>query len=284
MWKNQDKPAPLAEFLGWVLFVSLIVEGVLLLLEPYSIAYAEGGGLTLGYAVYAVIGMLASTPTPLIALFITLKRSEKITLREYVKRAAGTPRPIVATLITGTFCAAALTLALVEGRPSGAAWYMMPLGFLIMLPLVGIAEEVGWRGFLQPELEKRLPFPIATSLTAVIWYVWHLPLWLMPSSNHYGDSLIGFAITIFVWSFVSAAIYKATKSVLACAVYHSFINSIGAIWDWNALFDAYPKSTPMLVYFGAVFALALAILVIADKRELSQSLEKSTDPTHNQKA
>ena len=58
--------------------------------------------------------------------------------------------------------------------------------------------------------------------------------------------MIGFAITIFVWAFVSAAIYKATKSVLACAAYHAFINSIGAIYDWNALFDAYPKSNGML--------------------------------------
>ena len=91
---------------------------------------------------------------------------------------------------------------------------------------------------LQPEMEKMFPFPIATSITAVIWCVWHLPIWVMPSSNHYGDSLIGFAITIFVWSFIGAAIYKATKSVLACAIYHSFINSIGAVYDWNDLFDA----------------------------------------------
>ncbi|MBR6782536.1 MAG: hypothetical protein IKM33_04990, partial [Clostridia bacterium] len=69
-----------------------------------------------------------------------------------------------------------------------------------------------------------------------------------------------------VWAFVSAAIYKATKSVLACAAYHSFINSIGAIYDWNALFDAYPKSNGMLLYFGIVFALAIVIWVITDKK------------------
>ena len=144
---------------------------------------------------------------------------------------------------------------------------MMPLGFIVMILFVGIAEEPGWRGFLQPEMEKIFPFPIATSITAVIWYVWHLPLWVKPSSDHYDDSLIGFAINIFVWSFIGAAIYKATKSVFACALYHAVIDSIGAVYDWNTLFDAYPKTNAMMLYFGIVFAAAVIILVIYDRKE-----------------
>ena len=269
MWKDKDKSAPIAEFIGWTLFVSLLVQLILFLLEPYSISYMENGKLTLGYAIYAVIGMLFSTPTPFIALFITLRKAENITIKEYLKRTIHTPKPLTAIIIAGIFCISSLIFALCYGTSNSSPWYMMPLGFVVMLPLVGIAEEVGWRGFLQPELERKFPFPVATSITAVIWYVWHLPIWAMPSSNHYGDSLIGFAITIFVWAFVSAAIYKATKSVLACSVYHSFINSIGAIYDWNALFDAYPKSNGMLLYFGIVFALAIVIWVIADKKSRS---------------
>lgn len=148
----------------------------------------------------------------------------------------------------------------------GILWYMMPLGFIMMLPFVGMAEETGWRGFLQPELEKKFPFPVATSITAVIWCVWHFPDWLLPTSNHYGDSLIGFSVTIFVWAFAAAAIYKAIKSTLACAVYHAFVNSIGAIYDWNALFDAYPKTNGMLLYFSIVFAIAVVVWIAANKR------------------
>lgn len=275
MWKYKEKPAPIVEFLGWTLFVSLLVQLTLFLLEPWSISYMENGKLTLGYAIYAVIGMFFSTPTPFIALLITLRRTENISIKEYFKRIIHTPKPLTTIIITGLFCVGALIFALCCGVPNGSPWYMMPLGFIIMLPLVGIAEEVGWRGFLQPELEKKLPFPIATSITAVIWYVWHLPIWAMPSSNHYGDSLIGFAITIFVWAFVSAAIYKATKSVVACASYHSFINSIGAIYDWNALFDTYPKSNGMLLYFGMIFVIAIVIWVVADRKEKTSKIKKS---------
>ena len=157
------------------------------------------------------------------------------------------------------FCVCALIFAVFCGEPNGSPLYMMPLGLLIMLPFVGFAEETGWRGFLQPALEKRFPFLVATTIVAVIWCVWHFPIWLQPSSNHYGDSIVGFAINIFVWAFVAAAIYKATKSVLACAIYHSFINSIGAIYDWNKLFDAYPKSNAAYIYFGAIFIIAVII-------------------------
>lgn len=267
MWKNTSKKAPIAVFLGWILFLSLFVTGVLLLLEPYSVSYMENGRLTVGYAIYAVIGMLFSTPAPLVALYITLRGAEKITVKEYFRRIIHTEKPWTAVWITGLFGIAAFVFALCCGKPNGAPWYMMPLGFLIMIPFVGVAEETGWRGFLQPEMEKMFPFPIATSITAVIWCVWHLPIWVMPSSNHYGDSLIGFAITIFVWSFIGAAIYKATKSVLACAIYHSFINSIGAVYDWNDLFDAYPKTNAMMLYFGIVFMAAVIIWVIYDRKE-----------------
>ncbi len=130
-----------------------------------------------------------------------------------------------------------------------------------------VAEETGWRGFLQPELKRRFPFPVATALTAAIWTVWHLPLWLMPSSNHYGDSLVGFVINIFVWSFVLAAIYKATRSVLACAAYHAFVNATGAVWNWNALFDAYPKTLTMMGYFALIFLAAIAVWVATDWME-----------------
>lgn len=267
MWKTENGKAPLAEFLGWVLFLSILVQTILLLLEPYSMAYAQDGRLTCGYVIYVLIGMLADTPCPLIALFITLRRAEKVSLKQFFKRILHTVQPMKAIAITGIFCALALAFAMGCGERNGSPWYMLPLGFLLMIPFVGIAEEAGWRGFLQPELEKRFPYPVATGFTAAIWCIWHFPLWLQSTSNHYGDSLIGFAIMIFVWAFALAAIYKATRSVMACAVYHAFIDSIGAIYDWNALFDAYPKTNVELTYFATVFVIAIFVWVLSDRKE-----------------
>jgi len=266
MWIDDKKKAPVADFLGWLLFVTVFFQAIILALEPFSVAFAETGKFTFGYAVYAFLGLFFATPAPTVALFVTLRKEEKITVKEFFRRFLHTPRKLKALLVTGFFCICAVVLALVCGEPNGSPWYMMPLGFIIMLPFVGFAEETGWRGFLQPAMEKRFSFPVATTIVAAIWCVWHFPVWLQPSSHHYGDSIVGFAMNVFVWAFVAAAIYKATKSVLACAAYHAFINSIGAIYDWNKLFDKYPQSTAGYIYFAVIMVAALVIWYLEDAR------------------
>ena len=108
-----------------------------------------------------------------------------------------------------------------------------------------------------------------------IWCVWHYSAFIDPTSRHYGDSIIGFAITIFIWAFALAAIYKATKSVIACAIYHSFIDAIGAVYDWNLLFDSFPGNIPANVYRVVWLLLAVALWFIADRREKQTAQSKA---------
>ena len=237
------------------------------LLLPYSIEYSETGKMTAGYFLYAAIGLLFSTPTPFIAVLIISLFIEKIGFKQMFLNIFRTENKLKTFLITGGFCLLALVYALLFGTPNGSPWYMFPLGFLIMIPFVGIAEETGWRGLLQPESDKRMKYPFSVLLTAAIWFVWHFPVFIDPTSNHYGDSVIGFGITIFIWAFALAAIYKSTKSVIACALYHTFIDAIGAVYDWNALFDGFPGSVPTNVYRGIWLTAAVVLWVIAEKKE-----------------
>ena len=236
-------------------------------LLPYSIAYSETGMMTAGYFLYAAIGLLFSTPTPFVAVLIISLFIDKIGIRQLLCNVFHTEQKLKTILITGGFCLLALVYAILYGTPNGSPWYMFPLGFLIMIPFVGIAEETGWRGLLQPELDKRMPYPFSVFLTAAIWFVWHFPVFIDPTSNHYGDSIAGFGVTIFIWAFAAAAIYKATKSVIACAIYHSFIDAIGAVYDWNALFDAFPGSISTNIYRGVWLTAAVVLWLAANKQD-----------------
>lgn len=52
------------------------------------------------------------------------------------------------------------------------------VGFLLCaLPAIG--EEIGWRGFLTPELAKRIGFTKTSLLIGIIWTIWHYPLFLV---------------------------------------------------------------------------------------------------------
>lgn len=62
-----------------------------------------------------------------------------------------------------------------------------------------------------------------------------------------------------------AAIYKVTKSIFAYASYHAFIDSVGAVYDWNALFDAFPGDVSVNVFRAVWLDAAIAIWVWGEK-------------------
>lgn len=265
------KDAGLNRILWYLILVVLLSAFCFITLHvwllPYSIAYNETGVMTPGYLLYATIGILVSTPGPFVAVLIHSLFIERIGLKQMLRNIFRTEKKLKTVIITGVFCLMALIYALLFGTPNGSPGYMFILGLIVMIPFVGIAEETGWRGILQPELDKKLPFPFSVLLTAAIWCVWHYSAWIDPTSRHYNDSFIGFAVTILIWSFAMAAIYKATKSVIACAFYHAFIDSIGAVYDWNALFDAFPGSVPVNAYRVVWLAASIGLYVWADRRE-----------------
>ena len=258
--------------LWWYLLLIIVLSAFCyitldVLLLPYSIEYSETGKMTAGYLLYAAIGLLFSTPAPFVAVLIISLFIEKISIKQMFRNIFRTENKMKTILITGGFCLLAFVYAILFGTPNGSPWYMFPLGFLIMIPFVGIAEETGWRGLLQPELDKRMPYPVSVLLTAAIWFVWHFPVFIDPTSNHYGDSIIGFGITIFIWAFALAAIYKSTKSVIACALYHTFIDAIGAVYDWNALFDDFPGSISTNVFRGIWLIAAVVLWFVSEKND-----------------
>ena len=68
MWVDENRKAPVADFLGWLLFISVFAQIIMLILEPASVSNAETGKLTFAYVLYAIIGILFTTPAPAVSL------------------------------------------------------------------------------------------------------------------------------------------------------------------------------------------------------------------------
>lgn len=105
-------------------------------------------------------------------------------------------------------------------------WYFVPIVFIQAALLYGGNEEWGWRGVMQPILEERVPFPIATLITGSVWAVWHIPLWFVDGASQQNIPFLLFAILGVLLSFWLAAIYKRTHCVFYCSIFHGLTNTL----------------------------------------------------------
>ena len=110
---------------------------------------------------------------------------------------------------------------------------MILIVILPMMLLSGGNEEVGWRMILQPELEKKYGFNLATIFTATIWWIWHLPIFFIKGTANANVNYFHFGVMCLAWSYALATIRKVSKGVFPCILTHSLINGLFAVFVFN---------------------------------------------------
>jgi uncharacterized protein len=110
------------------------------------------------------------------------------------------------------------------------SWPLAAVAACVLL-VNGFGEEAGWRGFVAERLFPSHGRFRATFLTALLWSLWHLPLfWLNASlAALVGPVLIGWAFGLLCGSFVLAQVYLvAGRSILCVAIWHAAYNMVVA--------------------------------------------------------
>lgn len=98
-----------------------------------------------------------------------------------------------------------------------------PLSLLLALLIVG--EEVGWRGFGLPYLLRRWPALAAGIGIGVVWAFWHLLNFLMPEYPHHGLPFTAFLILVVAQSILFTWLHLRTAGSLTVAVvFHAALN------------------------------------------------------------
>jgi membrane protease YdiL (CAAX protease family) len=95
--------------------------------------------------------------------------------------------------------------------------------------LSAAGEEIGWRGFLVPELMKFNSFTATALISGIIWSLWHVPLILWSNYNSgtpawYGISC--FAIMVISISFLFAWLRMRSGSLWPAVLLHAAHNAI----------------------------------------------------------
>jgi len=155
------------------------------------------------------------------------------------------------------FILAALIIRIIKGewldvRLLGQANYMPYLGWGV-LPLwlitFGFGEEIGWRGFALPRLQKTMSVQRATLTLALIWSLWHMPAFFyLDTIENLGGLMIipGFMIGVLFGAVLLTWLYNGTGgSILMVAVWH-------ALFDLVTASEAGQDIVPILTTVGVI--------------------------------
>lgn len=99
-----------------------------------------------------------------------------------------------------------------------------------MMLFGGGNEEVGWRMILQPELEKAFNFHVATIITGIIWWLWHLPIFFIKGTANADMNYLLFGVMCLSLSYALAVVRKVSNGTFHCILTHCLINGLSAVF------------------------------------------------------
>jgi membrane protease YdiL (CAAX protease family) len=151
------------------------------------------------------------------------------------------------------------------GLPAMPTWGVFAL-WIIFTATTGLirglstalGEEIGWRGFLVPELAKQMSFTKLSLLSGIIWAAWHSPILLFADYNAGTNrwyALSCFAVMVVSGSFGFAWLRLKSGSLWTAAVLHASHNLFV-----QTVFDNLMRDTGKTLWYTTEFGIALALV------------------------
>ena len=127
---------------------------------------------------------------------------------------------------------------LTVGLPGKPAWEIIVVAFgyisVLMLPpsmIAALGEEIGWRGFLVPELANWVGARGACILCGVVWTLWHMPAILLHGYGGGSGTPKAYQVACFTAMVMLSAIVMGwlrlkSGSVWPCVLVHATHNAV----------------------------------------------------------
>ena len=204
-------------FVSWLLWGSVAIAGK-----------AGIGFLSFGSPLGTILYVLGGVSPAICEILLKKSNSSKEKFQSFVKSIVNPKHSIwmYVYAIGGALVIQAIPVFF------GLSQVRQPLyiGFLMIIPMIigGGIEEIGWRGLLQPELEKKYPHIVAAVSVGIIWAIWHLPLWFIDGTHQQTMNFMWFCINTIMLSFFIGSVTYVSKSIFMAILAHASIN---AFWE-----------------------------------------------------
>ena len=118
-------------------------------------------------------------------------------------------------------------------------------------------EEIGWRGFMLPQLNKKYSLFVSSFIVGLIWGVWHLRFQI-------GLSAFGlFILGVICYSFLISWLCCKTKgNIFVAIVFHTVINMCSLILFEKELTDIAEQQTEVQIVSPQLYAMLYGIYAV----------------------
>ncbi len=106
----------------------------------------------------------------------------------------------------------------------------------IINTLLALGEEVGWRGFLYPQLKDKFGIKAGRIFGGIIWGIWHWPLiWLIGyeyGTEYFGYPVIGmlvFLVFTVALGIIEDWVYEKSGTIWVPALLHGSVNAAATL-------------------------------------------------------
>lgn len=184
-----------------------------------------------------------------------------------------------ATAILGPFALTALAAAVVvaTGAPSPdwsvyADWSGLATTLLATALIIGVFEELGWRGFALPRMQRRHSALWAALVLGAVWALWHLPELVSDPGER---EPVPYLIAVLAWSVIITWLYNSTRASLPVVIlFHAAINT-AAKFLMPELDAQYRTDAWWALAAGYALA-AVAVIAFAGGRRLTTGSARRT--------
>lgn len=150
----------------------------------------------------------------------------------------------------------------------GPRWLSVALGIgltgtfgLVVSLSHALGEEIGWRGFLVPELFRTTSFTTTALISGIVWSLWHYPILIWGDYNAGTPTWYGltcFTVMVVSMSFVFAWMRLKSGSLWTGAILHASHNLY-----IQAIFTPLTRNTGKTAWFIDEFGCVLPIVALA---------------------
>jgi len=125
----------------------------------------------------------------------------------------------------------------------------------LWLATYGFGEEVGWRGYLLPRLQRDRSAWSATIILWSIWATWHVPSFFYLHTASSPGMLIGFLVGVLAGAIFLTWLYNSSGgSILIVAVWHGLFDYVTACTECKSGLIAATVSTLVMIWAVVVIA------------------------------